>query len=48
MVVFPEPPPALPSVETYGDPVRTRRVIASSHANHPDIVGAFLMGPEAL
>ncbi|MBR9837677.1 MAG: hypothetical protein GYB50_07320 [Rhodobacteraceae bacterium] len=38
---------ALPPVETYGDPVRTRRVIANSCANHPDIVGACLMGPEA-
>ncbi|MHA7867400.1 MAG: hypothetical protein ACX93U_07900 [Salipiger thiooxidans] len=27
--------------------MRTRRVIANSHANHPDIVGACLMGPEA-
>lgn len=38
---------ALPSVETYGDPVRTRRAIANSCANHPDMVGAHLMGPEA-
>ncbi|WP_289150131.1 hypothetical protein [uncultured Salipiger sp.] len=34
---------ALPSVETFGDPVRTRMVIANSHANHPDIVGACMM-----
>jgi LacI family transcriptional regulator len=38
---------ALPSVETYGDPVCTRRVIANFFANHPDIVGACLMSSEA-
>ncbi|MEQ9260884.1 MAG: LacI family DNA-binding transcriptional regulator [Roseovarius sp.] len=38
---------ALPSVETYGDPARTRAVIANSYANHPDIVGAYLLSSEA-
>ncbi len=37
---------ALPSLETYGDPARTRTVIANSYANHPDIVGAYLMSSE--
>lgn len=38
---------ALPSLETYGDPERTQVVIANSYANHPDIVGAYLMSSEA-
>lgn len=38
---------ALPSLETYGDPERTRAVIANSCANHPDIVGAYLLSSEA-
>ncbi|EEX12897.1 putative transcriptional regulator protein, LacI family [Citreicella sp. SE45] len=37
---------ALLSVETCGDPVRTRMVIAYSYANPPDIVGASLMSSE--
>ncbi|MEQ8897285.1 MAG: LacI family DNA-binding transcriptional regulator [Roseovarius sp.] len=38
---------ALPSLETYGDPERTRKVVANSYANHPDIVGAYLLSSEA-
>ena len=37
----------LPSLETYGDPDRTGRVIARSYANFADIVGVYVLGSEA-
>lgn len=37
----------LPSLETYGDPARTAAIIATSYANHADIVGAYVLGSEA-
>jgi len=38
---------ALPSVETHGDPARTRQVITNAYAFHPDIVAAYVLGSEA-
>ena len=37
----------LPSLETYGDVIRTRRVIAAAVEAHPDIVGIYVMSAEA-
>lgn len=37
----------LPSLETYGDPARAARIIGTACANHPDIVGVYLLGSEA-
>ena len=37
----------LPSLETYGNPSRTRQVIANAFANNPDIVGAYVLSSEA-
>ncbi|WP_116134603.1 LacI family DNA-binding transcriptional regulator [Tropicimonas sp. IMCC34043] len=37
----------LPSLETFGDPVRTETVVRTSYANHPDIIGAYILGSEA-
>ncbi|MDP3339333.1 LacI family DNA-binding transcriptional regulator [Frigidibacter sp.] len=37
----------LPSLETFGDAQRTRTVVRTSYANHPDIVGAYVLGSEA-
>jgi LacI family transcriptional regulator, galactose operon repressor len=37
----------LPSLETHGDPERTRAVIHNSYRNHSDIVGAYLLTSEA-
>lgn len=37
----------LPSLETYGDVVRTRKVIAHAVQAHPDIVGIYVMSAEA-
>lgn len=38
---------ALPSLETHGDPDRTRLVIRNAYANHPDIVAAYVLSSEA-
>lgn len=37
----------LPSLETYGDPDRAQRVIGSSFANHPDILGVYVPSSES-
>ncbi len=37
----------LPSLETYGDPERTARIIGISFASHPDICGVYVLGSEA-
>lgn len=37
----------LPTFETYGDVERTARVLANARAANDDIVGLYLMGPEA-
>lgn len=37
----------LPSLETYGDPDRAARVIGSSFANHPDILGVYVPSSES-
>jgi len=37
----------LPSLETYGTGHRTDQVIANAYANHPDIVGAYILNSEA-
>ncbi len=37
----------LPSLETYGDPKRTERIVSNSFANHPDIVGVYVLSSEA-
>ncbi len=37
----------LPSLETYGDPERTERIIRSSFANHPAITGVYILSSEA-
>ncbi len=37
----------LPSLETFGDPERTSRVVRTSYENHADIVGAYILGSEA-
>lgn len=38
---------ALPSVETYGDPVRTKMVIENSYRNYSDITGVYILSSEA-
>ncbi|PSL21729.1 LacI family DNA-binding transcriptional regulator [Shimia abyssi] len=38
---------ALPSLETYGDPRRTRDVIANVLRNNADVVGVYIMSSEA-
>lgn len=38
---------ALPSVETHGDPERTRQVIRNAYASHADIVAAYVLSSEA-
>lgn len=38
---------ALPSLETYGDPVRTLQVVANAYRNHHDIVGVYVLSSEA-
>lgn len=38
---------ALPSLETHGDPERTRAVIRSAYASHPGIVGAYVLSSES-
>lgn len=37
----------LPSLETYGDPERSLRIIQNSYASHPDIVGVYVLSSEA-
>lgn len=37
----------LPSVETRGDTLRTRRIFETVFANHPDITGLYVMSAEA-
>jgi LacI family transcriptional regulator len=37
----------LPSLETYGDPDRTARIIRGSFASHRDIAGVYVLGSEA-
>lgn len=37
----------LPSLETYGDPERIARIISGSFANHPDIIGVYILSSEA-
>jgi LacI family transcriptional regulator len=37
----------LPSLETHGDSERTRAVIRTAYANHPDIVASYVLGSEA-
>lgn len=37
----------LPSLETHGDAARTRRILRSSFASHPDIAALYLLGSEA-
>lgn len=38
---------ALPSLETHGDPTRTRFVIRNAYASHDDIAAAYVLGSEA-
>ena len=38
---------ALPSLETYGNPNRTKQVIGNAFANNRDIVGAYVLSSEA-
>ena len=38
---------ALPSLETHGDAERTRAVVRRAYANHPQIVGAYVLSSEA-
>lgn len=38
---------ALPSLETHGDPERTRMVVHNAFANYPDIVAAYVVSSEA-
>lgn len=38
---------ALPSLETHGDVERTRAVVRRAYANHPRIVGAYVLNSEA-
>lgn len=38
---------ALPSLETRGDPERARRIVGAAFANHPGIVGAYVLASEA-
>ena len=37
----------LPSLETYGDPDRTERILATTFASHPDITAVYVLGSEA-
>ncbi len=37
----------LPTLETYGDPARTERIVANAFTNHPGIVGVYVMSAEA-
>ncbi|MBG1232302.1 LacI family DNA-binding transcriptional regulator [Aestuariivirga litoralis] len=37
----------LPSIETYGDAERTKMVIKGAYANHPSIIGAYILSSEA-
>ena len=37
----------LPSLETYSDPERAGRIVATTLAAHPDLVGVYIMGSEA-
>ncbi len=37
----------LPTLETYADPERTRRIIQTIMASQPDLVGIYMMGSEA-
>lgn len=38
---------ALPSLETYGDPDRARRIISNAVQNRADLVGIYVLGSEA-
>lgn len=38
---------ALPSLETHGDPDRTRLVIRNAYANHKDVVASYILSSEA-
>ncbi len=38
---------ALPSLETYGDPDRARRIIRNCVENQPDIIGVYVLSSEA-
>ncbi|MDS9470021.1 LacI family DNA-binding transcriptional regulator [Paracoccus sp. MBLB3053] len=38
---------ALPSLETHGDAERTRTILRNAYANHPDIVGVYVLASEA-
>nr|WP_232831475.1 LacI family DNA-binding transcriptional regulator [Pseudogemmobacter bohemicus] len=38
---------ALPSLETHGDPERTRAILSNSLANHPGITAAYVLSAEA-
>lgn len=38
---------ALPSLETHGDPARTRLVIRNAYASHAEIVAAYVLSSEA-
>lgn len=37
----------LPSLETYGDPERTKKIVRNSFASHPDIIGVYVLSSEA-
>ncbi len=37
----------LPSLETHGDPARTRHVIRNAYASHADIIAAYVLSAEA-
>ena len=37
----------MPSLETYGDPDRTRRIVHRGIASHPDVTGVYVLGSEA-
>lgn len=37
----------LPSLETYGDPERTKQIIRNSFASHPNIKGVYILSSEA-
>jgi len=37
----------MPSIETYGDAERTKAVIRGAYANHPNIIGAYILNSEA-
>ena len=38
---------ALPSLETHGDPARTRAVVRTACAGHPQIIGAYVLSSES-